>query len=253
MKRWLFLIALLPQCTGCMGYVYPTMIYTPEVVVPNADSSAHAFRVDIDKTERKAAPVASEYTLTRIALDTRGVVPSQLEIAPVSGIYNPFALGDFKEREHSDYTIMVRLYRPGFQTITVKAWDKSRTLQWSQAPDLVAQERAIDDLLADPAEPANSAKLWAREGPAGGPATGAPTGPGPKTWWDLKDQKSPPLGLQPGAISPSQKQTLLFAATEYQRLASSPVAGSLNMQPLRERLQQKAIWLRIHAEQTPVP
>src|ERR1017187_8614906 len=98
MKRWLFLLLLLPQCTGCLGYAYPSIVYTPELVVPNADASAHAFRVDIDKTEHKEQRVlggptsstymrkeyvaATEYTLTKIMLDQRGIVPSQLEIAP---------------------------------------------------------------------------------------------------------------------------------------------------------------------------
>jgi hypothetical protein len=250
MKRWLFLLFVLPQCTGCLGYVYPTVAYTPEVVVPNQDSSAHAFRVDIDRSDRKEAAVSTvsrvtpayynastEYTLTRIALDTRGIVPSQLEIAPVTGVYNPFGFPEFKEHEHNKYTMTVRFYRPGHQTMEVKSWDKARTLQWSVAPDLMAQEKAIDDLLADPAAVAVPMQQ-------GTPAV--------MNWWDLKDSKTPPLGLRPGAVSASQRHALLFAANEYQRLSTSPTAGSLNMQPLRERLQQKAIWLRRYAEQTQV-
>jgi hypothetical protein len=66
----------------------------------------------------------------------------------------------------------------------------------------------------------------------------------------MKDPKSPPLGLQPGSVSPSQRQALLFAANEYQRLSGSPSALAANMQPVRQRLQAKAIWLRKYAEET---
>ena len=95
MKRWLFLLFVLPQCTGCLGYVYPSVAYTPEVVVPNQDSSAHAFRVDIDRSDRKEAAVSTvsrvtppyyaastEYTLTRIARWPRHVVPPKKACPP---------------------------------------------------------------------------------------------------------------------------------------------------------------------------
>ena len=123
----------------------------------------------------------------------------------------------------------------------VKAWDKSRPLQWLPAPDLLAQEKAIDDLLADPATPVP-------------PTLGRGViNPENNRWWNQKDQKSPPLGLQPGHVSPSQRHTLEFAAGEYQRLASSPPALAANMQANRERLQQKAIWLQRFAVQPPAP
>jgi hypothetical protein len=182
-----------------------------------------------------------------MVLDTRGLVPSQLEVAPASGVYNPFGVGDFKEREHSDFTLAVRLYRPGFQTMEVKAWDKSPPLQWSEARDLLAQEKAIDDLLMDPATP-----KWEYIASKGMEPAQPPVGQSRFTWWEQKDQKSPPLGLQPGAVSPSQRQALVFAANEYQRLAASPNGMSPTNQAVRERLQKKAIWLRKYAEETPV-
>jgi hypothetical protein len=229
MRRWLFLLLLLPN-TGCLGYVYPTIAYTPELPIDNHDGNAHVYRVDVDRTERTPS-ASTQYTLSKIPLDRGGVVPSQLEIAPAAGLWNPLGIGDVKEHERSTYTILIRFYKPGCQTMEVASWDKSKALQWLPASDLLAQEKAVDDLLADPAAQPVNFKAW------------------PNTWWDLKDHKDPQLGLQPGAASVMQRQALLFAASEYQRLANGPLASSPQMEPVKQRLQQKAIWLRRFAEQ----
>ncbi|MSQ94894.1 MAG: hypothetical protein EXR98_10120 [Gemmataceae bacterium] len=240
MKRWLMLLLLLPNCTGCLYYAYPSITQTPELTVKNDDGGAHAFRVEIDRTERKPEPPSTEYTLMRIPMDRRGVIPSQLEVAPTTGVLNPLGWVDGQPHERSQFSLLVRAYRPGFQMIEVKAWEKSRELQWTPAPDLLAQEKAIDDLLADPAAPMPPPMLGRDRGPEMSPS-----------WWEMKDQKSPALGLQPGSVSPSQRSALVFAASEYERLANSPAASTLNLQPHRERLQQKAIWLKRYAEQPP--
>jgi hypothetical protein len=227
MKRWLMLLGLLaPNLTGCMPYVYPTVSHTPELTVPNADGSVHAFRVDVDRTERAPEATTTQYTLWRIPIDERGIIPSQLEIAPATGIYNPLGITDTPAHERSQYSMCVRLYRPGYRTQEVQQWGKARDLQWAPASDLLAQEKAVDDLLAVP--------------------TATPGG----SWWELKDQKQPALGLQPGIDSNYHKQALLFASSEYQRLAAGPLAAQPANQTVRERLQQKAIWLRRYAEQS---
>ncbi len=233
MSRLTMLVALLStQLTGCLPYVYPTLTYTPEVAVPNQDGSVHAFRVDVDRTQRAPLPTSHDYGLTRISIDTRGTVPSQLELASAIGMLNPFGVIEGAKHERTSFTMLVRLYRPGYRTMEIRAWDKSRELQWLSAPTLGDQERAIDELLA-------------------------PSDVDPKvTWWDRKDpkdEKAPGLGLQPGTSSVSQRQALIFAAGEFQRLASSPTAMTPTATPMRERMQQKAIWLRRYAEQSPTP
>ncbi len=242
MSRWLFWIACLPLCSGCLYYAYPTITHTPDLAVPNPDGSVHAYRVDIDKTERKPLAPQTQYTLSEIKLDLRGLIPSQLEIAPTTGVLNPLGVIDGGQHEKTNFTMLIRAYRPGYRTIEVKAWEKSRELQWFPAPDLAAQEQAIDDLLADPA---------ARY-PMSFDATRAPQTQ-KQTWWEQKDDKSAGLGLQPGAVAASERQALLFASSEYQRLASSPAAGTPSLLTTRERLQQKAVWLRRYAEQAPTP
>jgi len=249
MRRWLLMLALVPNCTGCLAYAYPTLAYTPEVAIENRDLGAYAFRVDIDKTERTpvmtasgaAAPPthSSQYTLTKIPIDRGGVIPSQLEFAATTGVYDPFNVVQTVSHEKTHYTMVVRLYKPGSQTMEVHAWDKAAALQWRPATTLIDQEKALDDLLADPAAP--------------GMQLGFVTNTTMKsTWWDLKDQKSPGLGLQPGRVASNQQRFLEFAASEYGRLANSPPATAPNMQAVRERLQQKAIWLQRYADQAPV-
>src|ERR1051325_1553379 len=184
MKRWLVLLALLPNCTGCLAYGYPTLAYTPMLTVPNHDNSAHAYRVDVDRTERTAAPTTSQYTLSKIPLDERGNVPSQLELASATGVYDPLGVASGATHERNLYTMLVRLYRPGHRLIEVQSWDKTRDLNWSKAKDLGEEERAVDDLVADPNAPM--------------PVSFGGAQLRPVSWWVQKDQKSPPLGLQPG-------------------------------------------------------
>ncbi|HZZ82142.1 MAG TPA: hypothetical protein VFE62_26825 [Gemmataceae bacterium] len=226
LRRLFFAVLLAPCLTGCMTYAYPTIIYTPDQPIDNPDGGAHAFRVDIDKTERKPLPSTVQYTLMRIPLDRSGLVPSQLEIAPASGTYNPFGVGQGAEHERNLYTMAVRLYRPGYETKELRAWDKARSPMWTKARDLLAEEKAVDDLLAVPSD--------------------QPTG---KSWWDLQSEKT--QSLQPGSVSHAQHNSLLFASSEYDRLAKSPAAGAASMTTVRQRLQQKALVLRNLAEQQP--
>ena len=87
MSRWFFLVVLLPICTGCLYYAYPTLTHTPELQAPNPDGSVTAFRVDIDRTERQPLAPVVQYTLTKIIVDQRGLIPSTA-ILPFSAALN---------------------------------------------------------------------------------------------------------------------------------------------------------------------
>jgi hypothetical protein len=250
MRRWLVLFALLPQCTGCLCYAYPTLSHTPTLAVPNPDGGAHAFRVDVERTERAPAAPSSQYTLSRIRIDERGLIPSQLELAHATGNYDPFSLMGGGTHERTKYTMQVRVYRPGYRTMEVKDWEKNAELHWVQAKDLVDQERAVDDLLSDRVSRDEIRLINGQFHP------GPVAGPAPKsmdsTWWEQKDHKSPPLGLQSGKDAPlAHRQALLFAAGEYERLASSPAASQPSAQTARDRLRAKAAWLRQYAHLDP--
>lgn len=233
MRRWLILWAVLAlQQSGCLYYAYPTVAVVPALTVPNPDGSVHAFRVDIDHTQRPPLTPIIHYTLAKVPVDERGQVPSQLEVASASGIYNPLGLGDTGPHERSEYTMFMRFYRPGYQTQEVQAGERSRMLIWVPAADLPAQEKALDELLAAPATRSQ---------------------PTPGSWWDLKDDKNAGQGLQPGGIAPMHGNALRFAANEYQRLANSPAANTAPMQNVRDRLRSKSQWLRTFADRQPAP
>ena len=225
MNRWIVLFALLmPNLSGCLTYAYPTLTYLPEVTVPNLTGNVRAYRVEIDQTQGKPQPF-TQYTLAEIPVSSRGVIPSQFEVAAASGTYNPLGVIVGPAHERSEFTMLVRLYRPGQRTQEVKAWDKARELPWSPAPDLAGQEKAVDDLLAIPGQ--------------------APT----VTWWDLRDVKTPGAGLQPGGVASGHAEALRFASNEYQRLANSPLANAPGAQAaFRDRLRSKSVWLRTLAE-----
>jgi hypothetical protein len=224
LRRLILALVLVPNLTGCLAYAYPDLVYTPPQPIDNdgGGGGAHAFRVDIDRTDRKPKPSTVEFTLMRIPIDRGGLVPSQLEVAPASGVWDPLHVGSGAEHESNRYTMTVRLYRPGYETKELKAWDKARTPKWAPAPDLLSQEKAVDDLLAVPGD-AN--------------AQG--------TWWELKEKPS----FQPGTVSKSQREALLFASGEYKRLA----AHAANNSAVQQRLQQKAIFLQRFADPQPTP
>ena len=50
MPRWLALLVLLPQCTGCLYYAYPTLSHTPELVIDNHDGSARLLEHGHERT-----------------------------------------------------------------------------------------------------------------------------------------------------------------------------------------------------------
>jgi hypothetical protein len=225
LRRLILAVALVPNLTGCLAYAFPDIVYTPQQPIDNETGGAHAFRVDIDMTERKPKPSTVEFTLMRIPIDRGGLVPSQLEVAPATGVWDPLHVGNGAEHESNRYTMTVRLYRPGYETKELKAWDKARTPKWAPARDLLSQEKAVDDLLA------------------------VPGGDGKSNWWDQKDKPS----FQPGTVSKAQRDSLLFVSNQYQDLARSPAAGAANMAAVKERLQQKAIFLQRFADPMPTP
>src|SRR6202167_2697288 len=59
-------------------------------------------------------------------------------------------IGGGTPHERSQYTLLVRLYRPGFHTMEVQAWEKTRDLNWTKAKSLLEEEKAVDLLLAVP-------------------------------------------------------------------------------------------------------
>jgi hypothetical protein len=130
------------------------------------------------------------------------------------------------------HTVMVRLYRPGCQTVEVSSWSLPEQVVWTGVADLKGQENAVDNLVAAQPFPFFPETPEERNAKRAG-------------------QESPGsmLGcLAPGSESPEHRKALLFAASEYERLAREVPAGEEGRR-MRDRMEGKARWLRERADQ----
>ena len=180
-----------------------------------------------DETNCIDFPEHDRYVLTPVSLSRAGSVPPQMLVVLDYGwVWNCIAL---YYDGHTHHTIVVRLYRPGFETVEIKAGDKEGRAAWEKAADPEAQEMAVDDLLSTWATDGQG-RLWAGVGNRDMPPTNDALAP-------LLDKKVF-SSLAPGAASVGHRRTLLFAAAEYERLAAG--LGDAH----RVRLADKAQWLR---------
>jgi hypothetical protein len=215
------LLALL--MAGCMplGYAYPTVSYVRPASVGPVRDEVRAFRVDVvndttcfDITEK------DHYRLTPMPLHRDGSFDPQIKVAVDYGwLLNCLALNYTSSTHH---TVLVRLYRPGYQTLELESWRKDERMHWTPAPAPQDREQAIDDLVS----------TWKT----------APE--------RLQNQHSfegfvPPRDpvifryLAPGSISDEHGSALRFAAGEYERLLSDA-----NDADQRARLEEKGKALR---------
>ena len=141
------------------------------------------------------------------------VIPGQSKIDVAYGFHwNCIALVFHK---HVHKKVVVRLYRPGFETVQLTFWNGANAIQWKPAVSIEDQENAVDDLLEfDPG------RLVVEEA---------------KNW---KFSRIPA-----GSRSPEHRKALLFAASEFERLSRTQCSAAT-----RERLTEKSHWLREHAE-----
>jgi hypothetical protein len=228
-----FAAVLLPSCTMPDLAVPTKPDFVSEVRISNPNGDVRAFRIDIEEKDR-SEPKA-RHTLAPIPLDERGLIPAQVHSPPTDGPVHTL-LGPVEVR--SQYSVLVRAYRPGYLTIDIKPGAETRWLHWVRA-DSFEQEMAIDVLL------------------------GVERRIGKKGWWEwgyqgvqselvqvsvcrtcdkylsLGDQ-----GLQPGSVSKTHREVLLFAASEYERLAI--VAAD---QEARQRLKSKASQMKRYADE----
>lgn len=234
MKRLCLLVAfLLPGCaTPELAASKPDFV--AELIVPNPTGDVHAFRVDIGIMERPEPK--ARYVLSPIEIGVNGMLPMQQAEKPCGGIIvSNCALaasgrgGMMKLEDPARYSVIVRAYRPGFRTIEVKPDAESRRLHWIPV-DLLGQEIAIDVLLG-----VGQHGWWK-------PAAMAPRSElacSPMSCATLGD-----YGLLPGTVLPAHRAVLLFAASEYERLAV--VATETED---RHRLEWKAAQMRRYSDE----
>jgi len=215
--------------TGCVQVPF----CVPEYSVVSATRTGcdakevHAFRVDItQKQDLKEGPppdckVTGEnlesLQLTRIPLADDGTTSSQVTFNCASG-WSYVGFWNFVNTCTS-HAVAVRLYRPGFETIELKAGHDPREMQWHEALDLAAQEKAIDNLLG--ANPLETGKSLSNE---------------------LQRR------LEPGSKSTAHRDALLFASREYERIARAVSPDELDGSAFRARLMEKSRRLKSLAD-----
>jgi hypothetical protein len=209
---------------GCMpiGYAFPTISYVRPASVGAARDEVKAFRVDVtDDDLCLEIPEKDRYVLTELPLHRDGSFDAQTKVAVDYGwLWNCVALICGSSRHH---TLLVRLYRPGFQTIEIESWRKNGRMQWTPAPTLLEQEEALDALVSTwRTSPIRMQNDYALRG--------------------FVPPRDPIVFryLAPGSIAPDHRDALQFAAGEYERLLSSAADAGL-----RQRLHDKAqtLWL----------
>jgi hypothetical protein len=225
-RRYLFAIFCLSclVAVGCMQvpYVLPEINYAPGVDAKCKRDEVHAYRVDVtQKTEitegltSVRGKVIESQELTRIRTSASGSTSPQIGVTFASG-WRYVGVVNFTSSS-TEHGVMLRFYRPGYETISLKPGEGMRELNWKEAPDLDAQAKAVDDLLRGTAP-----------------------------------NKSPTITVQqvlePGTKSAAQREALLFGAGEYERLARSLSTSDPGEQAMHRSLLAEANRLRSLAE-----
>ena len=215
MKRLLLLACLLflPTLTGCIfPYVGPSIDYTPSVKLDVPREEVRAFRVDIASSQDSPGwhgPFLSQTNkerLSEVSISHRDEVPGQVKASVQRGIV---IIGVLSHRIRESESVAVRLYRPGYELVEIGPWERTDRVEWKPAPDLSAQETAIDHLFG---------------GRRGGPRR-------PFARYGCWQDK--------GSASAAHRGALLFGADEYERLAMLPSSTASEREVLREKAKAK--------------
>jgi hypothetical protein len=203
------------QVPVCM----PEMSIVPAVGPGAKADEVFAFRVDVtDREEVKegrsaATPIRAEnlqlLALSRLPWSMSGTTPPQVSMTCATGWCTVGFWNYFNSL--TMHSIAVRLYRPGFETIELRPGQAPYDLRWAEAPDIAAQEKALDDLLGvSPLE---------LDRPVS----------------ELQQRR-----LENGTKSPAHRKALDFAAREYERLANAASRDGADAQDVVPRLFAKA-------------
>jgi hypothetical protein len=219
------LIGLVP--VGCLS-VYPKLEHIPAVAAVAAgttDDEFHAFRVEVTDTRAGYdSPNRTRMILTPLPVEPDGQVPGQYCLSLESSFQSddgPIGPSD----AHRWHGMRVRLYRPGYHL--EERWPGSSDIikVWPPAESLEAREKAVDDLFT----------TWTLGNYSGAVFTGR-------------------FGhVAPGGASKGHRESLLFAAGEYERVAALAIGIDGKSLAARERLLDKAARLRKLAEKDDKP
>jgi hypothetical protein len=113
--------------------------------------------------------------------------------------------------KHTSHNVLLRLYRPGYELVEFDSWLARSEIEWNKASSVAEQEKAIDGLLH-----VRAPYFGEKEGEYSFP------------------------GLAAGSTSEGHRKALLFAASEYERVAAQLRAGREDPEQSGKRLLQKA-------------
>jgi hypothetical protein len=225
------LAAACPSLTGCFsGWAYPSVSVVPPVAFAPVNEEVRAFRVDV-KDDVFALDVGEHdhYELSEIK-GAEQYLP-QVKLALDHGWYMFGVALSFGQ--HTQYTVKVRLYRPGYQTGEINSWELGKTVEWKPAATVADQEAAIDALVSTWETTADFTQNWLishHPDPAQ-----RPDGPARFAF------------LSPGSTSEAHCEALRFAAGEYERV--SGLAVQAGQAEIARRVGEKVAKLRELANQ----
>ena len=162
MWRILFLLGFLfclPCLGGCLGAYYPGLDCIPKVSLETQPSEVHAFRVQtaesgflpiattidprssrLGKWEKNSFEVLSEIPLTNPEEVPTQIRPSlngaMVGFLPIAWWFS-----------YASNSMALKLYRPGYELVEIKSWERAKPINWIPAPDLYSQEMILDKLL----------------------------------------------------------------------------------------------------------
>ncbi len=198
-----------------LPYAVPHVEHIPALKVESEPAEVHAFRVETLQGYTNSAVWQTYYghcSLRELPLPQNGRLPAQTEVVLATGTIPLVLPGWCGCGGACEYrSILVRLYRRGYETIEVEPGDK-RKLVWRKVSDVLDRERAIDQLLG-------STDLT----------------------WPLKPDLTGLIRLHAG--NKDHNKVLRFAAGEYDMLALDLPQDAQSIE-LRDRLKLKAKSLR---------
>jgi hypothetical protein len=125
---------------------YPAFDYTPRVKIDSAPDEVRAFRVDMCKRATDVSPFRApfEECLSEIPVANYDEVPAQLKPSITYGVIVLAVALNYGT--HTSHSLALRLYRPGYELVEIRTWERANRVDWNPASDLNAQEQALDRL-----------------------------------------------------------------------------------------------------------
>jgi hypothetical protein len=230
-----WLAILFTACAaGCLGgYAYPQLSYVPPLQLQEPCGGIHAFRVEVVQVMDDIYHAEDKCVLRPIPLSSTGEIAGQANVS-LEAAWGVLMLIPTEWTHHCWHTMRVRLYRPGFQTVEIEPWQAVDRICWKAAADWQAQEKAVDELIASCHFDCCMVPVLVV--PASPPERllGSP----PTLWLSH---------LARGSSSEGQRQSLRFAAEEYERIAV--LAASAECSAGHTQLLSSARLLRELADQ----